>query len=95
MRLSLLFVFLLVVMIAFARAENCRGKQRDNIGFQCRGGKNEGRGGRGCSRNANRRMWYYNRVSGRCEPMRYLGCGGNNNRYCSKIRCENRCIRRN
>ncbi|XP_037940701.1 kappaPI-actitoxin-Avd3c-like [Teleopsis dalmanni] len=90
MRFTLVFVLLLVVIVACTQAQNCRGKPRR---LQCRGPKNEGRGGRGCNRNANPRMWYYNTRSRRCEEMRYLGCAGNNNRFCTRNECQRRCTR--
>ena len=34
-------------------------------------------------------MWYWNGSS--CEAMRYLGCGGNNNRYRTQAACEAKC----
>ena len=58
----------------------------------CLGGRNVGLGGRGCIQ---RIMWYWNQRTMACEPMRYLGCRGSNNRWCTKVLCEQACRRRN
>lgn len=51
----------------------------------------EGNASEECRRNSNPEMWYYSRNGGECRPMRYFGCGGNGNRYCTKQDCERRC----
>ncbi|XP_035225520.1 papilin-like isoform X3 [Stegodyphus dumicola] len=35
--------------------------------------------------------WYYDPGSKRCEPFNYGGCLGNNNRFVSKLLCEQKC----
>ncbi|KPU78763.1 uncharacterized protein Dana_GF27172 [Drosophila ananassae] len=37
------------------------------------------------------RMWYYGSRRKTCLKMKYLGCGGNNNRYCSMDHCLQSC----
>ena len=41
---------------------------------------------------ADRRAYYYNRHSRRCEDFVWGGCGGNPNRFTSVSDCEQRCI---
>ncbi|KAF4523778.1 hypothetical protein B566_EDAN009010 [Ephemera danica] len=36
-------------------------------------------------------MFYYNAESGKCIKFRYGGCGGNGNRFQSRVTCERRC----
>lgn len=57
----------------------------------CRGGRNVGRGGRGC---VPTNMWYYDARLRQCRQMRYLGCGGNTNRWCTRVACARNCGRR-
>ena len=35
--------------------------------------------------------WYFNMAKKACEGFLYGGCGGNGNRFNSKIECEARC----
>lgn len=44
-----------------------------------------------CRRQSNGQLWYYSLNGNECRPMRYYGCGGNGNRYCSKDDCERTC----
>ncbi|XP_037939067.1 kunitz-type serine protease inhibitor A-like [Teleopsis dalmanni] len=88
MKLTLIFLVLLVVFVAYLEAQNCRGKPRLH---NCAGGGSIGRGGRRCRRNSNRYMWYFNSHSRQCVTLHYLGCGGNANRFCSKASCERSC----
>ncbi|XP_016958878.1 BPTI/Kunitz domain-containing protein 5-like [Drosophila biarmipes] len=43
---------------------------------------------RKCKKSANKDMWHYNAVTKRCTKLNYLGCGGNANRWCTKVLCE-------
>ena len=36
-------------------------------------------------------MYYFNKNTGRCEQFVYGGCGGNKNRFETKIECEKIC----
>ncbi|KAH7730490.1 thrombospondin [Aphelenchoides avenae] len=38
--------------------------------------------------------WYYEIATGTCQPFKYTGCGGNQNRFHSKAQCEDLCLRR-
>ncbi|XP_064546324.1 uncharacterized protein LOC135433950 [Drosophila montana] len=61
----------------------------------CQGPKNEGNSNRRqCSNNANREMWWYDSSSGSCKKLAYKGCGGNNNRYCTRDACQAKCSTR-
>ncbi|KAL5009884.1 hypothetical protein ScPMuIL_012189 [Solemya velum] len=39
-------------------------------------------------------MWYYDAASMDCKKFTYTGCGGNANKYSTKLRCEESCVRR-
>jgi len=43
---------------------------------------------RKCKKSANKDMWHYNAVTKNCTKVNYLGCGGNDNRWCTKVLCE-------
>ncbi|XP_034482612.1 PI-actitoxin-Axm2b-like [Drosophila innubila] len=82
----------LALYVAHIQAQKCRGLP---LTQNCRGGRNSGHlDGSTCRDNLNNNMWYYNSDSRECRSMSYLGCGGNNNRYCTKRQCERNCIRR-
>ncbi|KQS38498.1 PI-actitoxin-Axm2b [Drosophila erecta] len=85
--LLVLACVLLYVSLACAQVR-CNGRPR---GQNCVGRKNEGRGGGDCHRNAMDEMWYFNQRTGKCTKMKYLGCGGNKNRYCSLRHCQSSC----
>ncbi|XP_033232773.1 male accessory gland serine protease inhibitor-like [Drosophila pseudoobscura] len=71
---------------------NCRGRPAIQA---CTGGRHEGHNrNRSCPARFMPVMWWYNPRVRDCQTMRYLGCGGNNNRYCSLADCRRRCIRR-
>ncbi|XP_034482596.1 kunitz-type U15-theraphotoxin-Hs1g-like [Drosophila innubila] len=86
----MLFILILILSIAYAQDfDGCAGCPDDQ---SCDGGKNIGHADlEGCSLNANNEMWYYSGNS--CNKMKYLGCGGNRNRYCSKFHCVILCAR--
>uniref|UniRef100_A0A914W5J1 BPTI/Kunitz inhibitor domain-containing protein n=1 Tax=Plectus sambesii TaxID=2011161 RepID=A0A914W5J1_9BILA len=48
--------------------------------------------GVGCNSQPLSTNWYYDVESGRCRSFRFLGCGGNDNRFPSKADCERRCV---
>ncbi|XP_046811361.1 kunitz-type serine protease inhibitor A-like [Lucilia cuprina] len=77
---------LLLALVAYTSAQNCNPNTTS-----CSGGRNVGRSGRGCLA---RNMWYYDARLRQCREMRYLGCGGNRNRWCTRIACVRRCHRR-
>nr|XP_057933611.1 collagen alpha-1(VII) chain isoform X2 [Doryrhamphus excisus] len=37
-------------------------------------------------------LWYFHADSGECRPFVYGGCGGNRNRFLSKLDCHNWCV---
>ncbi|EDV95988.1 GH15462 [Drosophila grimshawi] len=90
----ILILACLALFVAHIHAQRCRGRLAPNR-KACTGGRNEGIGrGRNCARNANRNMWWYDTTDSTCKRMNYRGCGGNNNRYCTRAECERRCRRR-
>ncbi|KAH8415272.1 hypothetical protein KR222_010100, partial [Zaprionus bogoriensis] len=94
MKFILLLACLALYVAATHGQRRCVGGIRPENSKVCTGGRNEGnRRGRTCGRNANNRMWYYDQRSRSCQRMRYLGCGGNRNRYCSLDECRRRCLR--
>uniref|UniRef100_A0A8C9SD76 BPTI/Kunitz inhibitor domain-containing protein n=1 Tax=Scleropages formosus TaxID=113540 RepID=A0A8C9SD76_SCLFO len=36
-------------------------------------------------------LWYHHAESGQCRPFVYGGCGGNRNRFVTKLDCERCC----
>ncbi|XP_017042957.1 kunitz-type serine protease inhibitor tigerin-3-like [Drosophila ficusphila] len=85
----LLVLSCLVLYVALTTAQSCRGLPRRQ---DCLNGKDEGvRHLPHCTSDPNNEMWWYSRVTNECLKMRYHGCGGNNNRYCTKLDCERRC----
>ncbi|XP_034483139.1 male accessory gland serine protease inhibitor-like [Drosophila innubila] len=79
----------LALYLAHIQAEICKGRPNRQ---DCNGGRHSGHSPHGCRSNSNYNMWYWN---GReCLSMPYHGCGGNNNRYCTKSHCEDNCHRR-
>ncbi|XP_023296758.2 male accessory gland serine protease inhibitor-like [Lucilia cuprina] len=83
-----ILTLLLVALVAYTSAQRCVGRPRNP---SCTGARNVGRRGRGCTP---RTMWHYDARSRKCRELRYLGCGGNNNRWCTRAACEQRCRRR-
>ncbi|KAM7343783.1 U-actitoxin-Avd3o-like [Cochliomyia hominivorax] len=82
-----IFALFLVTLIAYTSAQGCRGAPANP---SCAGGRNVGRRGRRCRASS---VWYYNTRNRRCERIRYLGCRGNNNRWCSQAACHQGCRR--
>ena len=35
--------------------------------------------------------WFYDRQEGVCKQFRYSGCGGNGNKFASRLDCEHSC----
>ncbi|KAL7732720.1 hypothetical protein ACLKA6_005868 [Drosophila palustris] len=87
----ILILACLALYVAQIQAQKCLGLP---LTQNCRGGRHSGQLGHGCRNNFNNNMWYYNADRRECLSMSYLGCGGNNNRYCTKSQCERNCIRR-
>ncbi|KAM8709473.1 hypothetical protein ACLKA7_016303 [Drosophila subpalustris] len=71
----------LALYVAHIQAQKCL---KLPLTQNCRGGRHSGNMGHGCRNNFNNNMWYYNADRRECLTMSYLGCGGNNNRYCTK-----------
>ncbi|KAH8259427.1 hypothetical protein KR026_004132 [Drosophila bipectinata] len=90
----ILVLSILVLYLAYTYAqEDCQGKPR--LRQNCIRGKDEGHfNQRACRRNANANMWYFDERANECKKMRYHGCAGNRNRYCSLRHCNSRCRRR-
>ncbi|KAH8370958.1 hypothetical protein KR093_005678 [Drosophila rubida] len=86
----LLILGCLALYVAQIEAQRCLGLP---LTQNCRNGRNSGYTGSDCRANANFNMWYYDRSSESCKSMSYLGCGGNNNRYCTKASCDRNCPR--
>ncbi|KAM7343195.1 male accessory gland serine protease inhibitor-like [Cochliomyia hominivorax] len=81
---------LLVALVSLTSAQRCRGAPRQP---NCAGGVNIGhRRGRTCRQSV---LWAYDARLRRCRRMMYLGCGGNNNRWCTQAGCEQQCRRAN
>ncbi|XP_075169720.1 chymotrypsin inhibitor SCI-I-like [Haematobia irritans] len=85
--MKFIFVFLLLAVILIAVEGQCRNNPRRP---NCNHARHLGNRGRGC-RPAKR--WWYDKNSRTCKEMNYRGCGGNDNRFCSKAACEARCRR--
>ncbi|EDW31178.1 GL20811 [Drosophila persimilis] len=80
----------LALYVAYTSAQdNCIGRPVLQV---CTGGKDEGNNRHwSCRPRFTQVMWYYNSRTRDCQTMRYLGCGGNNNRYCSLAHCRRKC----
>ncbi|CAD7000553.1 unnamed protein product [Ceratitis capitata] len=55
----------------------------------CTAQANPGTTGPGCLPGT---RWSYDSSSRRCTAFTYQGCGGNSNRYCSRVVCERSCL---
>ncbi|XP_016958935.2 PI-actitoxin-Axm2b-like [Drosophila biarmipes] len=88
----LLILACLSLYIAYIDAQRfCQGRPVFQV---CTGGRDEGNSnGRFCGASSQNEMWFYNSRNRNCEKMRYRGCGGNNNRYCSNQDCLEKCRR--
>ncbi|XP_036341662.1 kunitz-type serine protease inhibitor homolog alpha-dendrotoxin-like [Rhagoletis pomonella] len=80
------FVLLALATLAAAQDVQCPGRPPTQL---CLKPKNVGTSGRGCQP---RQMWHFNERAQRCERLNYLGCGGNENRFCTLEGCRNSCI---
>ncbi|XP_065369341.1 kunitz-type serine protease inhibitor homolog beta-bungarotoxin B1 chain, major component-like [Calliphora vicina] len=74
---------LLMALVAYTSAQRCNPT--------CFGNRDVGQGGRNC---VPRTMWHYDARIRQCREMRYLGCGGNNNLWCTRAACDRSCRRR-
>ncbi|KAH8259873.1 hypothetical protein KR026_012262 [Drosophila bipectinata] len=86
----ILLISCLILYVAYTAAqENCVGRPFFQV---CSGGRHNGdNNSRRCIAFAMNEMWYYDSGSRSCKTMKYLGCGGNNNRYCSRDHCRRKC----
>ncbi|XP_059225135.1 male accessory gland serine protease inhibitor-like [Stomoxys calcitrans] len=82
--ISVILFFTTMVLVVNGQCRNA--PAQPNCGDRL----NTGHGGHGCHRGA---RWWYDRSSNSCKEFSYHGCGGNQNRWCSKAACENRCRR--
>ncbi|XP_046809500.1 male accessory gland serine protease inhibitor-like [Lucilia cuprina] len=85
MKLTLILSLLVIALVACTSA--CRGSPRSP---SCIGERNTGRTCRGCRRSI---MWWYDPRTNQCRLLPYLGSGGNNNRWCTRSICNQRCRR--
>ncbi|XP_046809502.1 male accessory gland serine protease inhibitor-like [Lucilia cuprina] len=76
---------ILLALVTGGSSQRCRNSPRVSI---CTGPRNIGRICRGCLPS---NMWYYD--GRQCREMRFLGAGGNSNRWCTRAICEQRCRR--
>ncbi|XP_041565357.1 kunitz-type serine protease inhibitor LmKTT-1a [Drosophila elegans] len=89
MKLFLVLACIVLYVTISCAQERCVGRPNNQ---NCIGGKHEGHGRvSSCRGNAMDEMWYYNQRSRKCLKMKYLGCGGNRNRYCSLRHCQSSC----
>nr|XP_036671847.1 tissue factor pathway inhibitor [Drosophila suzukii] len=82
--IAVVMVFYLTVDVT--GAARCKGKPGTS---KCIGNPDGGNNRkRKCKKSANKDMWHYNAVTKNCTKINYLGCGGNDNRWCTKVLCE-------
>ncbi|XP_016958877.2 amblin-like [Drosophila biarmipes] len=84
-------IFVAVVMALYLAVDvtgvvRCKGKPASPKCIGNLDGGNNRR--RRCKDSANKDMWHYNAVTRNCTKFKYLGCGGNDNRWCSQVLCE-------
>ncbi|XP_023173201.2 kunitz-type serine protease inhibitor homolog beta-bungarotoxin B5-B chain-like [Drosophila hydei] len=93
MKFILILACLSVYVATLEAQRTCKGAVPDRLTI-CVGSKNVGRNNtRSCRQNANSKMWWYDSRSRSCKKLAYKGCGGNNNRYCTRQACRNKCRR--
>ncbi|KNC21923.1 hypothetical protein FF38_12134 [Lucilia cuprina] len=81
-------ISLIVVLFAtYSSGQRCLGGPVTSV---CAGDPNIGQTGANC---VARILWFYNTAIRQCRRMLYLGCGGNDNRWCSYIDCKLGCRR--
>ncbi|XP_049313643.1 kunitz-type serine protease inhibitor bitisilin-2-like [Bactrocera dorsalis] len=81
----LIFTIFLIVYSYNAGAQRCIPLANST----CTGAANSGSTGPGCLAGT---RWAYDPTNRVCTAFTYHGCGGNTNRYCSRVVCERRCI---
>ncbi|KAM7342782.1 major allergen Ani s 1-like [Cochliomyia hominivorax] len=87
MKILQILSLLLVALVSLTSAQCRGGAPRPS----CDGGVNVGhRRGRGCIPSG---IWAYDPRTRQCRRIAYLGCGGNQNRWCSQSICNRRCVR--
>ncbi|KAI8041109.1 hypothetical protein M5D96_005361 [Drosophila gunungcola] len=91
MKCLLILVGLTLYMSCTDAQSTCVGRPINQV---CTGNQDEGNSNtRWCGVTAMNEMWYWSSRTRKCEKMRYRGCGGNNNRYCSNRDCTLKCRR--
>ncbi|KAM7343535.1 male accessory gland serine protease inhibitor-like [Cochliomyia hominivorax] len=90
MKFVTISALLLVIFATFATAQwqNCHGRGWPG---SCVPNPSSGFGGLRCPSAVT--VWAYDRRSRQCRPLVYMGCGGNNNRWCTRGACERSCRR--
>ncbi|XP_017010806.1 tissue factor pathway inhibitor [Drosophila takahashii] len=84
-------IFITAVMVLYLWVDvsgvvRCKGKPGAP---KCNGTFDSGNNRRRkCKDSANKNMWHYNTMTRNCTKINYLGCGGNDNRWCTKVLCE-------
>ncbi|KAH8302396.1 hypothetical protein KR044_005928 [Drosophila immigrans] len=86
----ILFLGCLVIYIFHTLANNCQGLARKP---GCNETMDVGHSKLPrCLWNVNKAMWYYNKSRRGCRRLKYLGCGGNSNRFCTLNDCVKKCV---
>ncbi|SPP76735.1 blast:BPTI/Kunitz domain-containing protein [Drosophila guanche] len=89
MKFILVLACLALYVAHSAAQDNCRGRPVFQV---CTGGRDQGHSRHfSCPARFMNEMWWYDSRSRQCQKMKYLGCGGNNNRYCSLDSCRRKC----
>ncbi|KAH8314142.1 hypothetical protein KR067_002205, partial [Drosophila pandora] len=78
--LIIILIFRSRIKVHITGRQQCWG--RSHIGFNIN---------KSCNKYYMENMWYYDTKVKFCRTMEYLGCGGNNNRYCSRDHCRIKC----
>ncbi|XP_044313673.1 kunitz-type serine protease inhibitor homolog beta-bungarotoxin B5-B chain [Drosophila rhopaloa] len=85
-RATLILISAVMVVYFVVVVAGCKGKPGSP---KCVGAPDGGNNRkRKCKKSANNDMWNYNAVTKNCTKINYLGCGGNDNRWCTKVLCE-------
>ncbi|XP_033161249.1 protease inhibitor carrapatin [Drosophila mauritiana] len=86
---TLILIAVVMTVCLFANVTGvtrCKGKPKDS---KCAGNLDGGNNRKSkCKKSANKNMWHYNALTKNCTQLNYLGCGGNDNRWCTKALCE-------
>ncbi|XP_017138893.1 BPTI/Kunitz domain-containing protein-like [Drosophila miranda] len=91
MKFTFIFAYLALFVAHTSAQTYCAGRPGIQL---CIGDRDEGNNNRAtCQERAMREMWWYNARINDCQKMKFLGCNGNRNRYCSLGSCRSRCKR--